>query len=237
MPLKLKAEEGWWQDIAKLIEKTVAIYTKLEKDPILITATRIIEERSWVIKPEQLMPVIKDLGVLYVPKKMFPGPMFLFPEVDVDGLLRAQTKPLHTMFGPGKYYSIGAKREDFAGPIWLGNDEETLKLILEKGYVVLVEGPFDILAARAVAPGIPIMSSLTKSIGRKHEEYLRILGVRTTYLLYDNDEAGKKSMGVLSNIIKTMQVVPLECPASDPSDCLQTRVKKDALQRVLEGLE
>lgn len=237
MTFKLRADEGWWQDIPKLIERAVGIYTKLEKDPIHITATKIIEERGWVVNSNLVEPVVRSMGVLYVPKKLFPGPMFLFPEIDTDGKMRAQTKPLHEVFGPGKYFSIGVKKEEFNGPIWLGNDEDTLKNILERKFVVLVEGPFDIIAAKAVVPHIPIMSSLTKTFGKKHEDYLRILGVKTVYLLYDNDEAGKKSMEVLSHFIKTMKIVPLECPASDPSDCLKSRVKKEALQRVLEELE
>ncbi len=237
MALRLKADDGWWQDIGKLIEKSITIYDKVEKDPISITASKIIEERSWIVKPEDLYGAIKDLGFLYIPKKLFPGPMFLFPEIDVEGKLRAQTKPLHSMFGPGKYFSMGVSKDEFTGPIWLGNDPSTISLILKSGFVVLVEGPFDLLAARAMAPSIPIMSSLTKTIGKKHEEYLRILGVKNIYLMYDNDEAGKKSMDILPNLVKTMKITPLECPASDPSDCLKSRLKKEALKRVLEELE
>jgi 5S rRNA maturation endonuclease (ribonuclease M5) len=235
--LRLKADEGWWQDVAKLIERSMGIYAKLERDAIQVTAQKVIEHREWNIKESELFGPIKDLQFLYVPKKLFPGPMFVFPEIDTEGKLRAQTKPLHTMFGPSKYFSIGTAQEDFLGPIWLGNSPETLAKIAQCGYVILVEGPFDLLAAKAVAPNLPIMSSLTKTIGRKHEEYLRIIGVKTIYLMYDNDDAGNKSMQILTHAIKTMKVVPLACPDSDPSDCLKSRVKKDALQRVLEGVE
>lgn len=235
--LRLKADEGWWQDVAKLIERSMGIYAKLERDAIQVTAQKVIEHREWNIKESELFGPIKDLQFLYVPKKLFPGPMFVFPEIDTEGKLRAQTKPLHTMFGPSKYFSIGTAQEDFLGPIWLGNSPETLAKIAQCGYVILVEGPFDLLAAKAVAPNLPIMSSLTKTIGRKHEEYLRIIGVKTIYLMYDNDDAGNKSMQILTHTIKTMKVVPLACPDSDPSDCLKSRVKKDALQRVLEGVE
>jgi len=235
--LKLKADEGWWQDVGKLIERSVGIYNKLERNPIQVTAQKIIEHRKWIVTEEELFEPIKDLNFLYIPKKLFPGPMFVFPEIDTEGKIRAQTKPLHTMFGPSKYFSIGTSKEDFLGPIWLGNSPETLAKIIQCGYVILVEGPFDILAAKAMAPDLPIMSSLTKNIGKKHEEYLRLLGVKTIYLMYDNDEAGNKSMQILSYTVKSMKVVPLTCPDSDPSDCLKTRVKKEALQRVLEGVE
>ena len=235
--LRLKADEGWWQDVAKLIERSMGIYAKLERDAIQVTAQKVIEHREWITKEEELFGPIRDLQFLYVPKKLFPGPMFVFPEIDTEGKLRAQTKPLHTMFGPSKYFSIGTAQEDFLGPIWLGNSPETLAKIAQCGYVILVEGPFDLLAAKTVAPNLPIMSSLTKTIGRKHEEYLRIIGVKTIYLMYDNDDAGNKSMQILSHMIKTMKVIPLTCPDSDPSDCLKSRVKKEALQRVLEGVE
>lgn len=234
--LRIKVDEGWWQDVAKLIERSMAIYAKLERDAIQVTAQKAVEHREWVIKESELFGPIKDLQFLYIPKKLFPGPMFVFPEIDTEGKLRAQTKPLHTMFGPSKYFSIGTSKEEFLGPIWLGNTPETLAQITKCGYVILVEGPFDILAARAVAPNLPIMCSLTKTIGRQHEEYLRIIGVKTVYLMYDNDEKGIKSMQILTHTIKTMKVVPLTCPDSDPSDCLKSKVKKDALQRVLEGV-
>ena len=234
MVLHLHAQEGWWQNVPRLISRSLGIYEKLERDPIQVTAARIKEHREWVISEAELMPAVKDLNFLYIPKKLFPGPMFIFPEMDTEGKLRAQTKPLHTVFGDSKYYSIGTAQEDFLGPIWLGNSDNTLELITKHRFVVLVEGPFDLLACRAVAPEVPVMSSLTKSIGKRHQEYLRIMGVKEVVLLYDNDEPGAKAMEALKNWIKTMKISSLLCPAEDPSDCLKSNVKKAALKSMLE---
>lgn len=234
MALQLKAHEGWWQDIPRLISRSLAIYEKLEKDPTQITSAKIKEQREWVVAEKEIMPAVRDLNFLYVPKKLFPGPMFIFPEVDTEGKLRAQTKPLHTVFGASKYYSIGTAQEDFLGPIWLGNSDNTLELIIKHKLVVLVEGPFDLLACRILAPDVPIMSSLTKNIGKRHQEYLRILGVKNIILLFDNDEPGLVAMEALKNWIKTMKVSSLLCPAEDPSDCLKSSVKKEMLKALLE---
>lgn len=240
MPLKLKADEGWWQDVPKLVERTCEIYTKLERDPVQVTAQKVVELRNWVVKEEELYAQIQALDFLYVPKKLFPGPLFLFPEFDTEGSIkRAQTKPLHTMFGPGKYYTIGAASADFLGPVWLGNDAATLDLIRKYRFVILVEGAFDLLAARVSAPHLPIMSPLTKNIGNAHQDYLRIAGAEAVYLMFDNDggSQGQKSVDILSRMVTTMKVRGLTCPDHDPSDCLKTRVKKEALQRVLAGVE
>ena len=245
MNLKLKASDGWWQDVSRLISRSLGIYEKAEKDPIQVTAARVKEHREWLVSEAELMPAIKDLGFLYVPKKLFPGPMFLFPELDTEGKMRAQTRPLHSVFGDSKYYSIGTAQEDFLGPIWLGNSENTLDLIAKNRFVVLVEGPFDLLACRTLAPNIPVMSSLTKNIGKRHQEYLRILGVKNIVLMFDNDKphegeekgAGAKAMDALKHYIKTMTVTPLVCPASDPSDCLKSLAKKAALKSILEHQE
>lgn len=239
MSLQLKANEGWWQDVPRLISRSLDIYGKAEKDPIQVTSARIKEHREWLVSEAELMPAVKDLGFLYVPKKLFPGPMFLFPEVDMEGKMRAQTKPLHSVFGEAKYYSIGTAQEDFLGPIWLGNSDNTLDLITKHKFVVLVEGPFDLLACRTVAPHIPVMSSLTKNIGKRHQDYLRILGVKNIVLMFDNEAsgAGAKAMEALKRYIKTMEVTPLVCPAEDPSDCLKLSSKKAALKVLLERQE
>lgn len=238
MSLTLKSNEGWFQDISLLIERSVAIFEKLDKDPVSFTSQKIIETREWVVKEAEILDQVRELRYLYVPKKMFPGPMFLFPEVDLEGKLRAQTKPLHSIFGSSKYYTMGISQDDFLGPIWLGNTEKTLEQIAKNKWVVLVEGPFDLLAARAMAPNIPIMSTTSKNVGKSHEDYLRILGVKTLYLMFDNEEseAGAKTMRYLKSQIKTMEVVSLVCPDSDPSDCLKTQTKKNALKRVLTDL-
>ena len=235
MSLQLRVDDGWWQEIPRLISRSLEIYEKLEKDPVQVTAKQIIAHREWMVTEEEIMPAVRDLEFLYIPKRLFPGPMFLFPQKDTEGRLKAQTKPLHNVFGDSKYYSIGTTQE-FLGPLWLGNSDNTLELIIKNKLVMLVEGPFDLLACRILAPHVPIMSSRTKTIGKKHQDYLRILGVKEIALMYDNEPsgAGEKAMQALKREIKTMKVSPLTCPTHDPSDCLKSAVKKEALKSMLE---
>ena len=237
MSFKVKANEGWWQNIPLLISRTLEVYSKIERDPVQVASQKIVEHRGWCVKEEELYDPVRELGYLYVPKKLFPGPMFIFPHADLEMKYRAQTNPQHTAFGDSKYFVIGVNQEDFVGPVWLGNSTRTLDLIKKLGYVILVEGGFDLLAAKVAAPELPIMSPLTKTFGKSHVDYLRILGVKTAYLLMDNDKAGNTAADILVNTVKEFKVVKLGCPGSDPSDCLKTKTKKDLLQRVLEGVE
>jgi hypothetical protein len=100
-----------------------------------------------------------------------------------------------------------------------------------------VEGAFDILAARLVCPDVPILSSLTKMLGKHHLAYLTMLGVNQLVLMFDNEEAkgdrsmgaGNMSMAQQAATIKTMQVTTIDCPASDPSEALKDPEKTKRL--------
>ncbi len=229
----------WWEvDVPRIIKETDDFYTRVEavaptKNKLSFTKKKITEIRKW--EPTLRMyeahfeAVLKQLGFFYVPDRVVPGPAFVFPIRDTDGKFSsAQTKPLEgSAYGTGsKYRFIGEK--PFC-PRWLGNDHATLKRVIDLRKVIVVEGPFDILAARLLCPDVPIMSPLTKRLGKNHIAYLRMLGVKDLVLMYDNEEAskdeedgaGNMSMEQQAKFIKTMHVTCIPTPASDPSDCLK----------------
>ena len=228
-------KDAWWNDLGKLREKVDAIYQNRGINIWEISAEKMIPLRKWVCNKEKLVPILEELGVYYVPKNQPPGPLFCFPETDAEGrITRAQTKPLSNEYWPcDRYHTLGVKAEHFLGPVWLGNQEATLANILRTKFVVVVEGPFDLIAARLVAPpGIPILSSLTKSMGPKHIDYLKILGVNCVYLLYDNDAPG---VSAAKWLVKNCPIhcERLICPESDPSRCLEKPLLAKSLSRVL----
>lgn len=216
-----------------------------------ITQQKILEARGWQaalpIIQKNFDRVLTELDCYYVPRQILPGPMIVFPMRDLYGVAaRAQTKPLEgSIFAEGgKYHYLGQKSKEFAGPSWLGHDEGTLKRIIEQRRVVLVEGAFDMLACRLVAPDVPTLSPLTKRLGREHQIYLRMLGVETPYLMFDQDKpkegydigGGELSMRVLQRDIKEMKVEILYCPASDPSNALKLLPKALQLRQLLVNL-
>lgn len=238
----MRWSEQWWYQVPELIRKTDEFYARNAlKNPgvgkLSVTTQKIIEARSW--KPalpfirNNFNQVLTELNIFYVPKTYAPGPLFVFPIRDLEGNFpRAQTKPCEgsALFGQGSYHWIGQKID---GPNWLGNDPATLQRIMELKFVILVEGPFDLLAARLIAPNLPIMSPLTKSISDKHERYLRMLGCETLILMFDNERAdtekgkdlggGNLSMRVLQSKIKSMEVViKLLEGGNDPAAALKS---------------
>lgn len=229
-------KDAWWNDLNELRSRTDKVYEKVGRNIWQLTAEKMIELRGWKVKEERLIPILEELGVYYIPKKLIPGPMFVFPEYDAAGkLTRAQTKPLHDLFGEGKYHTLGVKKELFLGPVWLGNSDLTLQKVLDTKSVLLVEGPFDLIATR-MATDLPVMSSLTKSIGEKHEAYLKLLGVKQLYLMLDSDKAGENSSSYLARNL-TIPTMSLVCPSADPSDAFKNIGRRDALIRYLKGME
>lgn len=141
-----------------------------------------------------------------------------------DGtFLSAQTRPLEgsALAITGKRYRWIGDKSKFIGPNWLGNDPLTLKLIIEQRKVICVEGPFDILAMRLMCPELPSLTPLTKTLGRHHIAYLRMLGVTSLLLMYDNEIQGEVAMQRQARQIQSMQVIPCECPKKDPSKALE----------------
>jgi len=220
-------------DVPRLIAETDALYARIaEKFPgktkESLTIQKIVEERGWEgtlgLYKDRFEDVVRQLGCFYVPKVMPPGPAFVFPMRGADGaVIRAQTKPLEgsVLMGEGMKYRYIGDRNKYLGPNWLGNDPETITLIIQRQAVMCVEGPFDLLAIRLACPGYPVLSPLTKRLGKAHIAYLRILGVKRLFLMYDNEAQGEESMEQQKRQIRSMPVVPCECPQKDPSMALE----------------
>jgi len=243
------SDQWWTKDIARVVAETDTFYSRLvevapQKTKLALTKEKIIAARGW--EPTLSMyqshfdRVLRQLDFFYIPNRIIPGPTFVFPIRDIHGkYTSAQTRPIEgsVLFAPSaKYRYIGESKP--AGPRWLGNDYATLKKIIETRSVLVVEGPFDILAARLVCPDVPVLSPLTKVLGKNHIAYLRMLGVQNLALMYDNEVAkvGKKEgAGNMSaeqqmRSIKNMTVSSLVCPLEDPSLCLQFRQYAEKLR-------
>ena len=241
-------------DVSRLIEETDKLYSRIimkrpEADKLSFTKSKIISERGW--EPSRSLidsnfnRVLSELKIFYVPNILLPGPAFVFPIRDVDGTYPyAQTKPLEgsVLYSPkAKYYRIG---NAISSPQWLGNSPETIKILMRMRRVMVVEGPFDLLACRLLCPSLPVLCPLTKLVTKKHEEYLRILGVKTLHLMFDNElskktggfmGSGNISMAMQKKSITSMKVEIALCPASDPSEALQSMKSAMALRKLLNS--
>jgi hypothetical protein len=236
-----KADQWWTKDVARVIAETDTFYARLvevapQKTKLNLTKEKIIAAREWAptLKMYQghFDRVLSQLDFFYIPNRIVPGPTFVFPIIDIHGkYTSAQTRPIESSVlyaTSAKYRYIGESKP--AGPRWLGNDHATLKKIIDTRSVLIVEGPFDLLAARLVCPDVPSLSPLTKVLGNNHKAYLRMLGVRKLALMYDNemakkagqkDGAGNVSAEYQAATIKNMTVTNLVCPLEDPSLCLK----------------
>jgi hypothetical protein len=176
---------------------------------------------------------------------MQPGPAFVFPIMDVDRESKyAQTNPLAgSAFGDkSKYRFIGVPP---IGPVWLGNNRGVMiRKLLQSKQVILVEGAFDLLACRLLVPEIPVLSPLTKRVGPKHLAYLRLLGIKRLYLMFDNElpTAGRAlGAGNLAMIQQSrelsqyFQTQTLLCPSSDPSEALKSGYTAERLRSMLRN--
>lgn len=235
-------KDRWYHNIPLLIEKTMGYYEAGGKNPFKVTAKQVIEKRQWAfVDRDLLVDELEELNWLYIPQALEPGPMILFPQLDLTGnYLRAQTKPFYELRPNSKYVTLGVGQESFLGPVWLGNQDGMRKEIIEKGYVVICEGAFDLLAMRCAAPECPTLCSLTKEVSEAHVDYLRLHGVDRIYFLYDNDKdnAGQKSMDALVKEFseRNLKIETLACPLGDPSECLQSRTKTRVLRKILLDL-
>jgi hypothetical protein len=239
-------------NVEKLVDDTEKLYARIvEKgwpDKLSLTTQKIIEARGWescqYLFKDNIKTVLEELGWFYVPKVMQPGPAFVFPIRDVDRSYRyAQTKPLagSALGGASKYRFIGIPP---IGPAWLGNQPAMLKRILQTNQVILVEGAFDLLACRVLEPNIPVLSPLTKRVGKKHLAYLRMLGVKRLYFMFDNElpsagrdlGAGNLAMEAQSRDLSTyFQTQILLCPSSDASEALKSGYTAERLRSMLRN--
>lgn len=227
--------EWYLTDVPRVMSETNLLYSRIverapEKTKLAVTVEKVIESRKWQpsldLYKDRFEATVAQLGCFYIPKLIIPGPAFVFPMRGADGTYpRAQTKPLagSAMFYDGVRYRYIGDREKYLGPGWLGNDPETLKLIIQKQQVMCVEGTFDLLAIRLASAGYPFLSPLTKHLGKDHIAYLRILGVKQVLLMYDNEAQGEEAMQQQARQVKSMEVIPCECPQKDPSKALERR--------------
>jgi hypothetical protein len=250
--------QGQFQDVNWLVEQTDLMYnTKIVPkggpDKVQATMDKVIALRKWEpalpLIRKNIARVIEEEGIFYVPKQLAPGPCIVFPQMDLYGKpARARVKTFYDLKikdDIAKYGAIGMKSTEFAGPAWIGNTKMMLERIIKARFVIPMEGPFDYLACRCVAPEAPFLSSGTKTLGIMHLAYLRMLGVKRLPLLFDNEErktdsdTGQVKLGAVDTMytmqrkIENMQVEILLCPAQDPSKCLESYQSARQLQQLL----
>jgi hypothetical protein len=250
---------GPWQNTEWLVTETHRYYDENVTNRGLgtiweVTKKKIIERRKWTPSlayyDTHFTQILEELGILYVPKQVDPGPCVLFPQPDYHSrLTHGKIYPFYELMlrsGAAKYGFLG-KKDSIRGPVWLGNSDQVLQLIAKYRTVVLVEGPFDLLACRLLWPNAAVMSTGTKSINEAHVQYLRMLGVKTVYLLFDyetakegkSEGAGEVAMSIIRNTWGQKSGIRFEianCPNDDPSMCLEDYYAAKKLRDVLIGI-
>jgi hypothetical protein len=198
---------------------------------------------------EHFEAMLEELGIMYLPKQLDPGPGVLFPLRDYrDRLTHAKLHPFYDLVlpsGVSRYAFLGKK--PVVGPNYFGQSDETLRAIARTQQVGLVEGYYDLLACRLILPGVPILSTGTKSINEAHVQYLRLLGVEDVHLMFDNDDpkpgssmgAGEQAMHYIK--AEWERQCPLrfhihQVPQSDPAECLRSRQGALQLKRMMQGI-
>lgn len=237
----------WYEDIPNLLTETEQLYDRIvakwpNRGKRTVTGQKMVEVRGWQASMRLIagnFHILDELEVAYIPKVMQPGPCFLFPLRDADGKYRyAQVKPLpgSVIGGTGKYRFIGSEP---LGPRLMGFVHSTIEQVLNSRSVVVVEGAFDCIACKLLSPDVPVLSPLTKKLSlRMHVPVLRMLGVRTLYLMYDNEASGQgnKAMEVEAQTLsKFFNVQILLCPATDPSEALKSATVASKLKRMLDS--
>jgi len=248
---------GPFQNVPYLIEQTALLFDqqiipKGGPTRFQAAADRAIDHRGWrptlPLFQANLEPVLRELGVFFVPKQLAPGPGFVFPKFDTTGTpARGKFNPfgweLRIREAPVKYAALGNNME-FKGPPWIGNSDAVLKQAIEHRVVVLVEGPWDAVACRVLAPNVPTLTSETKSMNEAHFIYLKVLGVKKLVYLYDNESstkveggigAGKLAAAGMSANAKQFgfETVALNCARQDPSKCLTSYEAAISLRNAL----
>ena len=170
------------------------------------------------VPQDKLLKAVEDLLMVYIPKSIPPGPGFLFAVCDAtEDIKMAQVRVCdETVYGC-RYLSL-VDKYSFIGPAWVGMDQETMTRILDSRSVLVVEGPFDILAVKTLVPECPVLCPLTKSLNMIQRAILRILGVNRIVTLWDSDATGQRAS---SRGIMGFQTLALHLPrVKDPSDAL-----------------
>jgi hypothetical protein len=241
---------GRWQNVPWFLDQVQELYaTKVvpKGGPGIWkkTAEVLIRERKWETSSSlfkaHIEAILEEQRVMYVPRVLAPGPGLIFPQLDVrDNYIRARFRPMYDLTFRGtvaKYAAMGDASLT-VGPGWHGMSHRAIDLILKHHTVVLVEGPCDYLACRLVAPDVPVLSTGTKTWNEQHVAHLRMLGVKTVQVMFDQDEAGQNAASFLTRTWNAkldgrLTFHGLGCPASDPSDCLTRLSWAKALRTAL----
>ena len=185
---------------------------------------------------DALEQALVDLNVVYIPKTLNPGPAFAFPVFDaLEELRQLQIRVTNPEEWGGIRYLAAVNPSEFVGPVWFGLDDRTIAAAMQHKAVVLVEGPFDLLAVRVCCPDIPSLTTLTKKLTPDHLTTLSLLGVTTIYPMFDHEksEVGGLAAQILAAKASGFHVIPLVCPAKDPAEALKYPVKTLDLQTLL----
>lgn len=245
--------KGSHQNVPWLLDQVRELFaTKVvpKGGPTLLrkTAEVVVKLRGWE-STEHLFRgrmefILEELAIAYVPKIMQPGPGIVFPMLDVrDRYTLGRFCPMYDLRikdDLAKYAFLG-KKADTIGPNWLGMSHATIRSIIDHKLAVLVEGPFDLLACRLVAPDVSVLSTGTKTFNDMHVDHLCMLGCKVLHLMFDADDAGEKAASYLARTWNTkldglMTVQTQRCPAADPSDALRRAASTNQLKNRLEAL-
>lgn len=236
-------DEPWATNPEFLLESLDKFYRKAMaagkcESPSQTTMKKVLENRKWCasVSRVKLLAAIQDMEVIWIPASVEPGPGFLFPIRDTSGeVRRAHIRMVDEKKFNCKYLSL-VNKDRFTGPAWLGDSDEKLEGIIHAGQVVVMEGPFDLLAIRAVA-AIPDLCPLTKRLSDLHWEYLRILGVKKIRPIFDNEVSGvgEKAAERMAEFSNGIVVEPLLCPGKDPAECLKDPTRLRLLCAALES--
>ena len=236
-------DEPWAKNPEVLIESLERVYRLAIKagkvqTPALTARKKAMAVRGWcsAVPQDRLLKAIEDLEMIYVPDAVAPGPGFLFPIRDVTGEIRRAHIRVNDDQVYGVRYISAVDKDRFIGPSWAGMDEETVEAIIKTGSLMVMEGPWDLLAIRTLEPRLPAVCSLTKKLGPLHFDYLRLIGVPRIYVMFDNEKKGKLAEEAMIEKHKDCEIIPVACPAHDPSDAMKSVIKMQALQRVLSSL-
>jgi hypothetical protein len=244
----LQQDTADWTDGRDIFNGVKSYYASIDKVWWQSTLKMMIKFRGWEpsrsLIEKNAKRVFGDLHCVYAPNSTPWGPNYIFPLVDLKGkAVKCQVR------GPKKEDRYCLKgltdKSEFVGPTWFGNSKRVIEHVIECGWVLLVEGPFDLIATRLLNPNIPVLSTLSINFGAGHLAYLQMLGVNTIHCMYDNDTAKRGVYGVgekgyfevRRKCEGLINVNRQYCPAHDPSDVLCSPTAARIMKEMLESLE
>lgn len=212
-----------------MLKQAANLYTEENLNWVDRTVEKVIAWRKWDASPDEVRPVIEQSGVRFIPKQIVSegGGAYSFPVFDPLGYLSlAQLRFVHPVGESQTRYVLIGNQSEHLGPRWFGLDPGTLERLTLTRTVLIVEGPFDVLACRIIlGADIPVLCPLGKKLYDDHVRDLQCLGVVKILAMFDSDEAGASAKlpsiptrrGHKQDVERTI----LRCPGKDPSDCLK----------------